>query len=198
VRWFLLLALAACDAGERPDPGPTPLQLQTRVTPADGIDAAPPDAPAIAEPEPPAPPPLPSIAQTELDAVARAVLERHRRDASNTPDGALAKRHSPLLVASDMNPGRVLSAAALPSTDFELRTLAELQDEANRTEEKIFFIVISNITISGADANAWVGVDFLKPKNMKGHALCCCSANQMFVKRGKTWRYKSTGMQVCS
>ena len=37
-----------------------------------------------------------------------------------------------------------------------------------------------------------------KPKGMKGHSLCCCSANQMFVKHGKAWRYKSTGMQVCS
>jgi len=198
VRWFLLLALVACDAGERPDPGPTPLQLQTLATTSGGIDASPPDAPPIAEPEPPAPPPLPSIAQNDLDAVARAVLERHRRDPTNTPDGTLAKRHTPLLVASDVNSGRVLSSAALPSTEFELRTMAELQDEANRTQEKIFFIVISDVAITGADANAWVGVTFLKPTGMKGHALCCCSANQMFVKHGKAWRYKRTGMQVCS
>ncbi|HTL38869.1 MAG TPA: hypothetical protein VL326_37315 [Kofleriaceae bacterium] len=144
----------------------------------------------------------PPIAQSDLDAIARAVLERYRQNPETTPDGWLMKKYrqshqSPIIVASDRERGRVLSPAALPSKEFALRSTAELQAEADRTQTNAYFILITSVDIDGAEARVWVGVDFMKPAGARG-GLCCCSASQTFVKRGKSWRYKSTALQSCS
>jgi hypothetical protein len=201
VRWLLLLALAACDMGERPDPGPTPLQLQTLASPGDAATAS---STTAADPAIDAgieqPSPRPAVAQNDLDSVARAVLLRYLRDPATTPDGALMQKYpqSAIFVASDIDAGRTLTSAALPSKKLALKTMAELHAEADRTQANAYYIMITGVDISGSEAHVWVGVDFVKPTGKRGHGLCCCVADQLFVRRGKAWRYKSTGMQECS
>lgn len=202
MRWLLVVvAVCGCDAGQPPSRGPR----------ADEIVQAELAKRPLPPPAPPTPvqpvAPQPVKGQDELDAVARAVLERYVAKPDTVPDAGLIAGKPQYLKGNLGYPcqpdwegcvedHRIFTSAALPSPKFQLRTLDQLQAEAKRTNEFVHYIDITGVEIKGSEATLTVGVDFVMPDS--GGKLCCCSATQIWAKQNGHWQYKKTTSTICS
>ena len=206
--WLLVVTVGACDAGEKP----TTSQRPDEVVQAELAKAPRPPAQPIAPTQPPQAPlpplsPQPVRGQDELDAVARAVLVRYEGKHDTVPDDGLIAG-KPLYVKANLGypcqpdwkdcveDHRIFTPTALPSQKFQLRTRDQLQAEAKRTNDNVYYIDITGVEIKGDQATLTVGVDFMMPDS--GGKLCCCSATQVWTKRNGRWTYKKTTSEVCS
>jgi hypothetical protein len=175
----LTLLLFACDAGQRPPTGPRPDQVAQAE-----IDEA------------------RTRAQHEIDAVAKAVLERFAREPQTMPDYGLLEHQTTILVDRDLDPMAVgaiqLTADALPTGAFALRTDAEMQAQADRTHETVTYVFLYGLEIQGNRATFSVGVQVKVPDVPEGSGTCCCSESDVFVKTNGTWTYSETTDSICS
>jgi hypothetical protein len=180
----VLSLLIACDAGERTPAGPRPDEVASAEI-------------RVAR----------STAQRELDHVARAVLERYRVDAQTVPDSGLLQGDSAAPIDRNINvdralavddPGVTLTNVALPLGHFQLRAVADMQAEADRTHTPVAYIFIHGLQIEGDRATFWVGVQVTIPDHPEGSGTCCCSAEQVYVIRGGSWTYAATTSEICS
>ncbi|HTL35853.1 MAG TPA: hypothetical protein VL326_22140 [Kofleriaceae bacterium] len=212
MRWLPLVILCcACDAGQAPSQQRPEqiIEAELAKVPRPPVQPNPPkpvEQPAPPPATPVAPPP--ASAQDELDALARAVLERYMGKPDTVPDAGLIKG-KPLYVKANLGwpcqpdwkdcveDRRVFTAAALPSPKFHLRTRNQLQAEATKTGEYTHYIDITGVEIKGDQATLSVGVDFMMPENTGGK-LCCCSATQIWTKQNGKWTYKKTTSTMCS
>jgi hypothetical protein len=174
----LCLILGACDAGAPPLTGPRPDQ----VAQAEIHEAA-------------------TRAQRELDAVAKAVLERYLADRMSVPDSGLLEHEPTVLLDRDLEydgTGATFTAGALPPGRFAVRSRAEMQADAERTNENVHYIFVHSLKIEGNRATFWVGVHLTIPGHPEGLGNCCCSAEQVYVKKNGAWTYAETTSSVCS
>ena len=177
-RWLLLMMFAACDAGAPPLTGPRPDQVA---------------AAEIHEAQ--------SRAQHELDAVARAVLDRFVADRMTVPDSGLLEHEPTTILDRDLEydgTGATFSASALPQGRFAVRSRAEMQVDADRENDNVHYIFIHSLKIEGNRATFWVGVHAAVPNHPEGLGNCCCSAEQLYVKTNGVWMYAETTESVCS
>jgi hypothetical protein len=140
-------------------------------------------------------------AQQELDAVAKAVLERYVADHDSIPDSGLLADEKTILVDRDLEydgTGGQLTAEALPHGAFAIRSAAEMQADADRTDQYVHYIFIHSLQIEADRATFWVGVHLKLPDNPDGPGTCCCSAEHRYVKRDGKWTYSATTSEVCS
>ncbi|HTL38870.1 MAG TPA: hypothetical protein VL326_37320 [Kofleriaceae bacterium] len=144
-------------------------------------------------------------AQHELDAVAKAVLERYKLDPQSVPDAQLLEHEPTILVDRDLERdpergsiGAQLTADALPVGKFALRSVAEMQADADRTHDTVHSIFLYRLQIEGNRAKFWVGVHVKIPDVPEGSGTCCCSAQQIYVKRAGVWTYAETTDSICS
>ncbi|HUS31393.1 MAG TPA: hypothetical protein VMZ53_22935 [Kofleriaceae bacterium] len=174
----IVLILVGCDAGERTPTGPRPDQLALRE---------------IVE--------YTARAQREIDSVAKAVLERYAADHDSVPDSGLLQHETTILVDRDLaydGTGGTLTADALPRGAFALRSPSEMQTDADRTDKYVHYIFIHDLHIEGDRATFWVGVHLKLPNHPEGPGTCCCSAEQLYVKRNGAWTYAETTSSICS
>jgi len=168
----------ACDAGQRSPSGPRPDQIaQAEIHEAT------------------------VRAQHELDAVAKAVLERYTLDTQSVPDAQLLEHEPTILVDRDLDGegvGAELTAEALPAGKFALRSVGEMQTDADRTDKVVHYIFIHRLQIDGNKATFWVGVHNKLPNIPEGSGTCCCSAEQVYIKRAGVWTYSETTEDICS
>jgi hypothetical protein len=176
-RLLLLLVIAACDAGARPPPSPRADHLAVLELHEARIRA-----------------------QRELDAVAHAALERYAADPKTVPDYGLLEQETTIKVASNLtrDEGGVLTADALPSPKFALRSPESMQEEADRTNTYVHYIFIHSLKIEGDRATFWLGVHLKLPNRPEGPGTCCCSSEEVYVKRGGAWAYAETTSSICS
>lgn len=208
--WLLVVAVCACDAGEKPTSLRPDEVVQAELAKVPRPPIAPTQPQLVPPPAGPLPPlsPQPIKGQDELDAVARAVLVRYEGKHDTVPDeGLIAGK--PLYVKANLGypcqphwqdcveDHRIFTAAAMPSAKFQLRTRDQLQAEAKRTNDNVYYIDITGVEIKGDTATLTVGVDFMMPDN-SGGKLCCCSATQVWTKQNGKWTYKKTTSEICS
>jgi hypothetical protein len=177
-RWLLLGLLVACDAGAPPVSGPR----------ADEVAAA-----EIREAK--------RSAQREIDALARAVLERYIVDPTSVPDNQLLEHERTIVIDRDLEydgTGSTLTTAALPLGPFAIRSGAEMQADADRTNENVHYIFIHSLKIEGDRATFWVGVHVKIANVPEGSGTCCCSEEDVYVKKNGVWVYAATNDSICS
>jgi hypothetical protein len=177
-RWLLLGLLVACDAGAPPVSGPR----------ADEVAAA-----EIREAK--------RSAQREIDALARAVLERYIVDPTSVPDNQLLEHERTIVIDRDLEydgTGSTLTTAALPLGPFAIRSAEERQADADRQNTYVHNIFIHSLKIEGDTATFWVGVHVTLPNRPEGSGTCCCSEEQIYIKRGGSWVYSKTTDSICS
>ena len=73
-----------------------------------------------------------------------------------------------------------------------------MQADADRTDQHVHYIFIKSLQIEGDRATFWVGVQLKIPNRPEGPGECCCSAEEVYVKRNGTWTYVETTSSVCS
>jgi len=172
------LVLLGCDAGAPAPTGPRPDQIaQAEIHEAQ------------------------TRAQHELDAVAKAVLERYTLDPKSVPDNGLLEHEKTIFVDRDLSydaTGAQLTADALPVGPFALRSGADMQADADRTHDTVHSIFIYSLQIEGDRAKLWVGVHVKIPDVPEGSGTCCCSEQDVYVKRGGVWTFAETTDSICS
>jgi hypothetical protein len=173
----IAIATAACDAGERVSGGPG----AEHVAAAEVHEAR-------------------MRAQRELDVVARAALMRYAADPKTVPDYGLLEKDTTINVASNLtrDEGGTLTADALPSPTFALRSPESMQEEADRTNTYVHYIFIHSLKIEGDRATFWLGVNLKLPNRPEGSGTCCCSSEEVYVKRAGAWVYAETTSSICS
>ena len=175
---IFLLALAACDAGAPPVSGPRAdeiVEAEIRVAKRS--------------------------AQRELDALAKAVLERYVVDPTSIPDNQLLEHEKTIVIDRDLDydgTGSTLTTAALPLGPFAIRSAAERQADADQQNTYVHNIFIHSLKIEGDRATFWVGVHVTLPNRPEGSGTCCCSEEQVYIKRGGSWVYSRTTDSICS
>lgn len=150
-----------------------------------------------------APPCPPVVGQTavsswEIDQLAADVLAR---GIAVIPDGGLLPDQGPIYVASDVDGPVHLTAAALPqkrATRFALRTMRELQAEADRRRTHFEYVRFTQLDISGTCATVDIGIHIMTPSRSHDTFLCCCSATDVYDKRNGSWVFRTNVVTSCS
>ncbi len=137
--------------------------------------------------------------QQDLDDIARTVLERSAVDSSAIPDLGIAARGSvPIAVRVDVRTGKQLTARALPPSGFVLKTLEELQKQADRLDRDVGYVELSQLYSNGSCAVVDVGGDFVSPSRQSFGKLCCCTARDIYEKRGARWIFVRRVSEICA
>lgn len=175
------------------------------VTVSPEIGGAPPagvqtEKPRLFTPERPVAAPLSADQQRDNDALAQRILARELFDKRNLPDIGLLPKSGPIFIlSSDCTP---LTARAFPNAGqrrLRLMSLAELQDQANQSNETVAVVVLDfSITSDTADVSS--GVDIVLPSSSTSGKLCCCIRSQDWVKRDGRWKPDPNGRvsTICS
>lgn len=140
-------------------------------------------------------------AQRELDAVAKAVLERYVVDPTTVPDNQLLEHEKTIVVDRGLDydgTGATLTNAALPLGRFAIRSAVERQADADQQNTYVHNIFIHSLEIEGDRATFWVGVHVTLPNRPEGSGTCCCSEKQVYVKKNGMWIYAETTDSICS
>lgn len=143
-------------------------------------------------------------ASPDVLSVVRFAL-RDRLIAGDIPDVRIA--HEPgevrLYVRADLPSSKlILTADALPEMSglhFELITLREAQEIAERTGKQVRFVIVDRVHVDSDSAKLWLGGDFVAPAQPGIVKLCCCEGEALFLKRNGAWRFeKWSGAMRCS
>jgi hypothetical protein len=141
---------------------------------------------------------------TEHEAIVAAVLDRFAADPETLLDAGLLPQKGPLYVLTEIGgeseQDRPVQISTLPraTRPYVGKTLAELQAEADRKNEKVTFIHIYTITIKNNRATVSSGADILLPRRTDRVKLCCCLADDVYEKRGGRWTFARRSGSMCS
>jgi hypothetical protein len=138
----------------------------------------------------------PPASTQERERLASQVLAR---GVSAIPDGGLLPESGPILVASDFTAQVHLSNVALGgSKRFVLKTMRELQAEADRTDEEVMYIHFEKLDIAGTCATVDVGVGIVLPSHSTKTPSCCCDAVDLYELRNGHWTFRTNVSTSCS
>jgi hypothetical protein len=135
--------------------------------------------------------------QHEVDEIARAVLERSINAPDTIPDH---HRGTPDYVSTDVYSGRRrLTGAALPDgRGFVARSDEQLQQEANRTRQNVFYIRFTRIDSNGSCALVDVGAGVAKPEAADAFSsVCTCSRRDAYEKTNGRWVLVRSDLASC-
>jgi hypothetical protein len=93
-----------------------------------------------------------------------------------------------------------LRMLALPSNyarRYIVTTKDELQREATRSGRETWFINISDLEVAGGCATVSVGGDFVAPPSPGTIKMCCCSEDEVFLRRGGRWEFRMSRGGAC-
>jgi hypothetical protein len=138
-----------------------------------------------------------STSQSDLDDLVRAVLERSGTDEAAIPEGAVSlEGGEPILLDVEAGPRQVFTTRALPSTRYELRTRAELQQQAETSHKRVGFIDVGSVYSNGSCAMLSLGGDYVVPANTQ-KGMCCCVGYDVYEKRGSVWAFVRRTDEIC-
>jgi hypothetical protein len=138
----------------------------------------------------------PPASTRDREQLAAQVLAR---GVSAIPDGGMLPERGPILVASDFTARVHLSNAALGgSARFVLKTMRELQWEADQTGKDVRYIYFSRLDVAGMCATVDVGVGIVLPSSSKVTPLCCCDAVDLYDLRNGRWTFRTNVSTSCS
>ena len=133
------------------------------------------------------------------DVLVTTVLQQYVAAPDTLADHGLLPASGPVYVAAEIDEHQRVHAVALPPGRFAIRTLADLQAEADRTKTNVAFIRFFDLTVDDAThAHVQVGVDIILPKQSQGIKMCCCSSAARWEKHGGVWAPGNTRMSICS
>ena len=142
-----------------------------------------------------------STSQEDIDALARAVLERFALDAGTMPDGGLLPEGDvPVNVELGGTQKRRLTATSFPPTTkprFVPRPMSDLQGEADRADRNVFYIAFHDVYSDGDCAVLWAGVYVAIPRRSRGITMCCCSGNDLWERHAGQWQFVRRLAEPC-
>jgi hypothetical protein len=131
--------------------------------------------------------------QADRSAVIAAVLEHYA--SAGVVDMARQSTPGPVHVVI-----RSMSTLALPphlARSFVVKSEADLQREANRSGAQIRFLHIFDLELAGACAAVTVGGDYVMPERKGDMKLCCCSEDEVYLRRGGRWVFRMSQVGGC-
>lgn len=136
--------------------------------------------------------------QAEAEPILRAVFNRILL-ANDLPDRQLLPASPPFFVRDV--PGRLsklrVTTASLPSTqDFLVRSVAQLQKQADESGKSVYFIAIDSIEVSEALAEVIVSVEEAIPAHAISPQSCCTTWDRYQAVDGQ-WRFVQRAHTVC-
>jgi hypothetical protein len=141
-----------------------------------------------------------TISQSEIDAVAAAVLERYASDATTVPDSGLLPSGQ-VAVQSDISRTKRLTRAAIPAQSivkFKLRSRVDFTSEADRFGRDVKFIHFSSLDSDGSCAIVTVGGDFVMPTRSRSMKGCCCIGVDLYEKHDGRWSFVRRDSEPCA
>jgi hypothetical protein len=142
-------------------------------------------------------PPRPASA-SEVDALVAAVLARIAGDRSTVADFGLLPAAGPVYVATETERGPRVSARMLPSGgQFQVKTLREIQAEADRRGADVSYIRFWSARVAGSCAAIDVGVDIELPSSTSIIKMCCCHATDIYDQRDGQWVFRTRSDAIC-
>jgi hypothetical protein len=143
-----------------------------------------------------------TVAPSQIQSFVQQAVQ-DRLNAGDIPDfGALRNVHQ-LIVREEMPRAKQrLSKSALPErTSFavSLRSLSEIQAEADTSNQDLPTLVIDLPQIDGDSASVWIGTDIVihHQSERKISKQCCARGQAHFRREGATWVFvKWTGLVI--
>lgn len=143
-------------------------------------------------------------APKEIDVLVAEVLRQSLVESKSMPDRQLLPATGPIMVRSEvLTPGHgvLLGPAALPESKtvaFQLRSQLELQTLADRRGGPVYFVAVTNVTMSGDTATVWMGVELTTPTTEgSGVKLCCCRQATTYRRFEGAWHLVVRSPAVC-
>ncbi len=132
--------------------------------------------------------------------LANVVLARYVADPKALSDAGMLPAAGPIYVCAEIGdtPHRIPPAALPAGTRLALVSLADLQRQADRTNQPVAFIRFFELDVHGDSAGVSVGVDLLLPSQSKAIKMCCCSSSARWEKRGGQWVDGGVRVVSCS
>lgn len=139
-------------------------------------------------------------ASPDVDAFVRhALLDRWA--ARDIPDiGLLAARRRVFVLREMFHARLLLSAKTVPrtaGTEFEFVALTELQANARRSRDVVYFIALDDPDVRDDAASVTVGVDLVAPAE-PAITTCCCTTSVHYVRRDGRWAFVKSNGGTCS
>lgn len=140
------------------------------------------------------------VAPAQIQTLVKQALE-NRLSANDIPDLNLLRSAARIAVRQDMRQARMtLTSDALPHlagyTSY-LVSSTDLQAEADRTEQDVFFVTVDRPSIDQDSATVWLGTGLVLPRTSHSLKLCCCVSQGQFHRDG-AWRFVEWLQRICS
>jgi hypothetical protein len=135
--------------------------------------------------------------------VVAAVLRRRETDWDPIPDFGLIPAHGEINVLRDVEVDgehHRITDTEVRALDFRFtaRSMYELQAEADRRSDRVPYVDISAIVMSGSCATVTVGADYVLPSETELIKMCCCAADDVYQKRRGVWTFIGRTGEVCA
>jgi hypothetical protein len=145
------------------------------------------------------------LTQSSVDELLAVVLDRALTVKDYLPDGGFLPTDGPLLVRREIRgSSAVVSSKALKDPNrWLIRSEQALQEQADMTRKRVFFVMVNDIEIAGNFATLEVGVDmtFRAPDDPKRVILkmCCCWGTDHYQRNDLgTWQFQKRDKVGCN
>jgi hypothetical protein len=140
-------------------------------------------------------------AAADIEVLVKQALE-DRLEARGLPDGNLLGPTRRVAIREEMPSAAMrLGPAALPRRDgyeFYLISRAAAQAESDRSNQRLYFVVVDSPQIEGDVATISLGVDRVAPFEPMVVSVCCCTGQGRFQRTNGRWKFVTWAGMVCS